>query len=184
MEEFYNINYGKIIGYIEKLKESIRKYENEKYNKIQKYIEQSPSYLSLKPRFERIATQITQLMAKDIIIKTIEEFEICEVIMKAGTRLQYRIESKKRYDPLRIRISVIEGVKGGMLFISQTILRPTSINCDKIVELNSHEIVLIYHSGRECDMLFIHENIYITIEAQNDIELTFQCVFGKSNFPL
>jgi len=162
------------------IRDSVKKYENFNKSKVKEV--SNICYISLTDRFKDIDEKITLLMTSEIAIKDIEEFAEHEICMEKSAKKQYRIQAKKRASPLRIRVIIEEGIKGGEIFLSQGIPRPTIKNCDESILLTSKEVIGRYFPNRERDIFFTSESIYITIEAYKDISLSFQCVFGKGTF--
>ena len=156
----------------------------EEYNKFFKYktqgeFNQRVSYDNLKNRFNILAIRVGQLLERENEIEEIKINETCKVETNPGTRKHYKVDSRLESIPLRIRITVNKGTKGGRIYLSQVIPRPNVNNCDKSILLASKNIVATYSSGVERDSIFLNDNIFFTVEAENFINLNFRCNFGK-----
>ena len=161
------------------IKEKMNEYEAFSKSKNVDTSKNIISYKLLEHKFKNLASKISSLIGREVLIKEISEFTNCEVTMKTGDYKYFRLYSKIKPIPLRIHIEVEKGVNQGRLLLSQGILRPTIKNCDKCIPLHSKEIITTYTSSRGEEKLFTRENIYITIEADKDLSIIFQCAFGR-----
>jgi len=133
------------------------------------------SYKKLNSIFKTFRDKISILLSKEEPIEDIVPLEIYKVSMRGGSKKNYAIDSRMRPTPLKIHIEIDKEGSGRILF-SQGIIRPNITNCDKLITLRSKEILRTYNSNKNA--MFTEKNIYITIEADKEIVLTFQCAFG------
>jgi len=123
-------------------------------------------------------------MAKEGPVDDIKPFENVKISLGPGGRRHFKIFSRMMPVPLRVRSEAEKlGGSGRMLF-SQGVLRPNMENCDKFIQLGAKDVFSTYCANRENEKIFIEENTYITVEADRELNISFQCIFGKGIFSI
>lgn len=100
------------------------------------------------------------------------------VILPGGMKSHFKINTQDEKVPLKVKIKISQGIGYGFLSISQKNERPDRDNCDKIIRLTSKDMPVVFSGLKTFDKSFATEYVYITFEAEKDINLCFECCFG------
>ncbi len=134
----------------------------------------------LKEEFNSLAFKINSLLAAESPLKDTLPFQEEKVILEAGLRSNYRIYTKDQTVPMRFRVYVQRGVGACFISLSQRIERPSRERCDKSFALTARERFFLYAGEKDHEKAFSSRFMYIGIEAQKPVTLTFVAAFGTS----
>jgi len=163
----------------ERIKKKIKEYDASFRVKREGSKSEEIEYKRLALQFDSLKAKINSLLLKDDMVISIKPFEYYKAVIKQRECKQYKVYSRTQPTPMKIHAEIVNGT--GQILLSQEILRPTTTNCDKAIQLIRKRATGIYMSIREEERSFINENIYITIEAYSALTLYFQCAFGIGN---
>jgi len=161
----------------ERIKRKMEEYVKVSRNTKERKVVSGITYKELKERFDFFAMRIDSMLANEVTIENIHIHENYRMRIGTGMKRQFKLWSKLKTIPLRIKITMEKGI--GKLMFSQENSRPTLDNYDKLVPLLGKDLIESYTPNKEAENRFVEDNIYITIEADKEIFLIFQCVFGN-----
>ena len=165
-----------------KIKDKLKKYDKIIYEIAEDTLRSTVSYECLKPRFNIIADKIKSMLAREPDIETVKEYTNYDASLLQKKKRNYKIKCYMEIIPLKIYIKIRKSTGSGKIMFSQFIQRPIIDNCDKSIIIGKEDLIAIYDLTDEKLKKFNKEFIYFTIETEKTVILTFQCVFGKSNF--
>ena len=160
----------------EKIKKSLERYIKFSKTRNHEDVPMNITYTTLTSRFKDLEGEISTLLGNEICINIMKPSTVYNLKLNSGIRKQFSIESKRMMTPFLMNVIIKKGVGYGRILLSQTALRPTITNCDRIINLTSKFISEKYN--RNAERVFSYENIYITIEAYKNIVLIIECTFG------
>lgn len=161
----------------EKIKRKMEEYVRVSRNCKEKSAAAGVTYDQLKQRFDYFAMKIDSMLAREVSIESIRIHENYRVHIGTNTKKQFKLWAKMKSIPLRMKVTMERGV--GKLMFSQENSRPSLENYDKLVPLLGKDLIESYVPNKEIENRFVEDNVYMTIEADKETALTFQCVFGN-----
>ena len=133
----------------------------------------------MKERFRTFNAKINCILSNEAALVSLEPLVKDKLTISSGLNYYYQLPAKLNELPLRFHAKVAAGRGMGELYLSQRIPRPNRNNCDKLVPLDRRDVYSSFYGAQENDKYFVSDYIFITIQADCELSVTFEYGFGK-----
>eukprot|EP00826_Nyctotherus_ovalis_P041051 TRINITY_DN4094_c0_g1_i1.p1 TRINITY_DN4094_c0_g1~~TRINITY_DN4094_c0_g1_i1.p1 ORF type:complete len:338 (+),score=82.40 TRINITY_DN4094_c0_g1_i1:577-1590(+) len=137
------------------------------------------SYERLNQKFESISLKINSLLMPEAPVKLLATSQEEEVFLKLGFKRHYKVVTKNKPVPLKIRILTANAMKHTFIYVSQVLQRPSKDHCESSFLIRSKKSLFTLYGDTSKSKMFADEAVYFTIECDKEAELMF--VLGFRN---
>jgi len=96
-----------------------------------------------------------------------------EVFSKPGFRHHYKVITKYKPVPLRLRLFTTNGMNHTFIHVSQILLKPSKDHCENSFLVKSKKSLFILYGDRSKSKIFKEEAVYFTVESHKESNLIF-----------
>ena len=129
-------------------------------------------------RLKENQSRLKSLIISKTNIVSIHPFAEKNIKLESGMLFYGKVFSQLQPTPFKIHIVINYGSKTTFLYLSSTIEMLKQNNCDKMLCLKMGKNSISLESKNKASY-FKNNQIYFTIEAHKEAELTLECSFGK-----
>ncbi len=134
----------------------------------------------LEEKFSKLSSRINLLLAEEAPVRNLPTETPTKVDLEAGKKCHFRVWAKRRPLPFKALVNLTKGAGFGEVLVSHWITRPNSMNCDKAIPLGAKEVFVTYVGPKTGDTCFAADYVFLTLEAERELQLTLECNFGRS----